>query len=320
MVEQSKQFRRKSRQEKDQTPGFPRRHQLSEAEIEAEEKALRDALIWFDPDALSESELSDQDDLEGLPAAVKSPGFLDPGPDIWSELPVMSIDPATFDRNLIITARREDPSHAAFDVLRARLMHALTENGWKRVAITSPTRDCGKTFVSVNLAIALSRYENCRTVLMDLDMRNPSVATILGEQNPGSIGDYLRGLSPMRDHFFRFADNDLNIGGNLAIALNGGMEQYASELLQEPATAGCLAAMEEALKPNVILLDLPPALAHDDVIAFRDNFDGVLVVIDGTRTHGSQVREVMRRLGDDCPLLGVVLNKAEDATGDQYGY
>lgn len=313
MVEQSKQFRRKQRSQQDKPRVFPRPPRLSEAEVEAEEKALREAFAWIDLE-----EEPDQDAEDDLLGAEFGP--LVSAPDIWADLPTIPVDPAVLDRNLIIAARRKEPAHAAFDVLRARLMQALAENGWKRVAITSPTRDCGKTFVTLNLAVALSRYENCRTVLMDLDMRNPSVAKTLGQQHVGSIGDYLRGLSPLRDHFFKFGENNLNIGSNLAIALNDRVEQYSSELLQEPTTADSIALMEEALKPNVVLLDLPPALAHDDVIAFRDNFDGVLVVIDGTKTQASQVREVMWQLGEDCPLLGVVLNKAEDATGEEYGY
>ncbi len=314
MVEQSKQFRRKSRAQKDRSPGFPRPPRVPEAEVEAQERALREAFAWGEPGGEPDQYAEGHED-RGEDIAV-----LDLTPEFWADLPTIPVDPAVLDRNLIVSARRKDPSHAAFDVLRARLMQVLTENGWKRVAITSPSRDCGKTFLSLNLAIALSRYENCRTVLMDLDMRNPSVAKTLGQKHVGSIGDYLRGLDPLREHFFKFGANTLNIGANLAIAMNDRVEQYSSELLQEPTTADSLVAMEEALKPDVILLDLPPALAHDDVIAFRDNFDGVLVVIDGTRTHGAQVREVMRRLGEDCPLLGVVLNKAENATGEEYGY
>ncbi|CUH64768.1 Tyrosine-protein kinase YwqD [Thalassovita gelatinovora] len=322
MVEQNKRYRRKTRQQPPKSPGFLGPKNLSEADIEAEEKALREAFLWFDPDEVTQQDYDTSEPLSEAATAEQPEPEPEPemAPTFWPLLSRISVNPVQMDRNLIITARRQNPSHAAFDVLRARLFQALSEHGWKRVAITSPTRDCGKTFVSINLAIALSRYENCRTVLLDLDMRNPSIAKTLGEQDVGSMSDYLRGKVPLTDHFHRFGENELNIGDNLAIAMNDRVEPYSSELLQEPETRACLEEMEQALQPNVILFDLPPALAHDDVIAFRDNFDGVLVVIDGTVTTGAQVQEVMRRLGDDCPLLGVVLNKAEDATGNEYGY
>ena len=84
--------------------------------------------------------------------------------DLWDSLSPLPVDPAMLERNLVITAARTDPAHAAFDVLRTRLVQALSDNGWHRVGITSPTRDCGKTFTAVNLAITLSRYDNCRTL------------------------------------------------------------------------------------------------------------------------------------------------------------
>jgi Mrp family chromosome partitioning ATPase len=80
--------------------------------------------------------------------------------------------------------------------------------------------------------------------------------------------------------------------------------------------------MMEELDPDVVLYDLPPALAFDDVIAFKRHFDGVLMVIGGGATKAAEVHEAMRRIGDDVPLLGVVLNQAEDETraGYSYGY
>lgn len=302
---------------------------LSDQEIEAQERRLREAFAWnLDPETEGDSEsepfvLTSEASHSSTAIATTpkaSPVDEPEGPGLWPELLTMPVDAAQLRRNLIITATREDPSHAAFDVLRTRLVQALSENGWRRVAITSPTRDCGKTFVAVNLAISLSRYESSRTVLMDLDMRNPSVAKALGMTSPGSMGDYLRGRVPTEDQFRVFDHNTLNIGPNLAIAMNDRVEPYAGELLQDPLTAERIAQMERELAPDVVLFDLPPALANDDVIAFEANFDGLLIVIDGTSTSGAQVREVMRRVGTSMPLLGVVLNKAEEATGDDYGY
>ena len=68
------------------------------------------------------------------------------------------------------------------------------------------------------------------------------------------------------------------------------------------------------------MLDMPPALAFDDVIAFRQHFDGVLMVVGGGETSPEEVREVMRRMGEETPLLGVVLNQAEGEDGSDYSY
>lgn len=257
------------------------------------------------------------------PPIFNAPDNTAPDTDIeetWMKLGSIPVDPAHLERNLIITAGRHDPAHGAFDVLRTRLVQTLYENDWKRVAITSPTRDCGKTFTSVNLAISLSRYETNRTVLMDMDMRNPSVANVLGAANPASMGDFLQGNVEPTDFFKRLGRNALNIGSNLAVGLNDRIEPYAAELFQDPHADATLERMMKTLAPDVVLYDLPPALAFDDVIAFRKHYDGVLMVIGGGSTTADEIHESMRRIGEDVPLLGVVLNQSEGETRLGYTY
>ncbi|MDU8910814.1 CpsD/CapB family tyrosine-protein kinase [Aestuariicoccus sp. MJ-SS9] len=239
--------------------------------------------------------------------------------DIWQSLDEFPIDERHLDRNRIITASRHDPAHAAFDVLRTRLLQALSQNGWKRVAITSPTKDCGKTFTAANLAISLSRQENCRTLLLDCDMRKPSLHKVMGARDPGSMGDMLRGAIAPERHLQRPGPNTIHVGHNLAFGFNGISEPYAAELLQDPRCAGTLRKVDSLFDPDVILFDLPPALYSDDVIAFRPQVDGVLLVVGGGLTTEKEVREVERRLGD-TPLLGTVLNRAEGTQLRKYLY
>jgi Mrp family chromosome partitioning ATPase len=238
----------------------------------------------------------------------------------WDALKRVPLDPAHLDRHRMISARREDPSHAAFDVLRTRLMQALADNGWRRVAITSPTKNCGKSFVAANLALSLSRAYTRRTLLMDMDLRNPSLAKLLGVPNPGPIGDLLRGRTRPELHIGRFAENALGVGPSLAFGLNDRVERDAAELLQTPEATAALARLDALLRPDVVLYDLPPALYHDDVLAFHGQYDGVLLVVGGGITKPDEVTEVSRRLADHTPLLGVVLNRAEGPSIRDYSY
>lgn len=240
--------------------------------------------------------------------------------DIWDLLAPVPVNERALEANRVITARRDDPAHGSFDVLRTRIHHALRDNGWRRVAVTSPTAECGKTFTCANLAISFSRYESVRTVLMDMDLRKPSLHDVLGVKKPGSMGDFLRGLLPSERFFNVFGENRLNIGANLAFGLNGRPEAFTAELLQDPLTEEVLEMMEEDLDPDIVLFDLPPALANDDVIAFRPLYDAVLIIAGGGQTKAQDIRMVTKRLGADKPILGVVLNRAEGVSVSTYGY
>lgn len=240
--------------------------------------------------------------------------------DPWRDLETLPVDPVVLARNLVITAARSDPAHGAFDVLRSRLVQALAEKGWRRVGITSPTKGCGKSFSAMNLAITLSRYDNCRTILMDMDLRNPSLARYLGVRVDRAMGDFLREEIPAEAILRKIGPNDLKIGTNLALGLNQRVEAYAAELFHEDRTARVLARLEEELRPDVILHDLPPALAQDDVIAFRPHLDCVLLVAGGGLTTPREMKETVRRIGEDKPVIGVILNKAEGVRITEYAY
>lgn len=245
-----------------------------------------------------------------------------PEPDtIWDRLPRIPVEPRRLDRNLVITASRHDPAHAAFDVLRTRIVQAMRKHGWNRIGITSANAGNGKSFTAINLAISLSRLSNFRTVLMDMDLRRPGLAKVLGLRDMPATADYLRGEIGTADYFSSFAPNTLNIGDRLALGVNGRIDAYAAELFQTPETADRLASMQSELGADLVLYDLPPALAMDDVLAFRPHLDCVLLVVGGGETRARDVREVQRRLGETLPILGVVMNKAEvdDEPGYSYG-
>ncbi len=254
------------------------------------------------------------------PAPAEVPRAILQKQDVFQNLETFAVDEALLNRNLVITASRQNPAHAAFDVLRTRLLQALTDNGWSRVAVTSPTQGCGKTFAAVNLAVTLSRYDRYRTVLMDMDMRRPSMARYLGVENAPSMGDFLRGMIPVEKFLRKPGQNLLNIGDNIAFGLNGRTEGYVAELFHDPVTAAVIEQMVADVEPDVMIYDLPPVLAQDDVIAFKPFFDCILMVTAGGITTPRQMKEAARRLGEDKPVVGVILNKAEGADINDYQY
>jgi Mrp family chromosome partitioning ATPase len=155
---------------------------------------------------------------------------------------------------------------------------------------------------------------------MDLDMRRPSLAQNFGIADPGSMERFLIGDVPLEQHFVRPQGNDMHIGTDLALGLNDRAETYAAELLQAPKTAEVLADLYARLSPDVVIFDMPPALFYDDVLGFRPQFDGVLLIIGGGHSKAKDVRDVEARFGTETPLLGVVMNRAEGENITNYGY
>lgn len=206
-----------------------------------------------------------------------------------------------------------DASTETFDLLRTRILQALAAKKWSRIAVTSPTHGCGKSFIAANLALAMARLPSCRTVLVDFELRDPHLGKLFGQTAVAPLREYLSGDQPLESHFRRF-------GQNLALVLNGERMEVPAALLQAPSTREALEAMQYHLEPDIVIFDTPPALGSDDVISISDQVDAVLLVIDGTQTSPADIRACERLFEGRLPLLGVVLNRAEDRGLARYRY
>jgi len=245
---------------------------------------------------------------ETLPSGKVLFGAATTGGDSWGDLALVLPDAQKHAGTgaPLVDYHREHAASKAFDLLRTRLMQAMRQNGWTRIAIAAPTTGCGATFTAVNLALSLARVPGSRSVLIDLDQRKPGVASALGLTGDWAINDFLSGRCLPEEHMIRCSDT-------LALALNTHVNQNASEQLHDDVTAAVLEDAEEELAPDVVLYDMPAMLEYDDLAAFLPQVDGVLLIADGTQTTKDQIEECERVLDGQTPLLGVVLNRGREA-------
>jgi protein-tyrosine kinase len=278
---------------------------------------LRDAIAKARAMRQGEFAEPDRQAARRPPRPGQGPGqgpAMSPGPsspDVWETIERVQIDDARIADERIVAWKKTDPAHIAFDVLRTRLLRILAENGWRKVLITSPSKGCGKTTVSINLAVSLSRQAAVRTLLFDLDLRTPGIARRLGF-SAASVADWLRADPPPRPPFVR-------IGDNLAVCLNRPV-QNSAELLQDERTAQRLDAAIAELDPAAVIYDTPPMLACDDALGLLPQVDCVLLVAGAGQTTAEEIEECERLLEGHTNFLGVLLNKCEPLPGAGYPY
>lgn len=232
---------------------------------------------------------------------------------VWESLVPVQLSADHLIGNGLFPQTSTEPAAAAFDQLRSKLLHGLAQKGWRRIAITSPTHGCGKSFVATNLALSLARIPHSRTALIDLDLRHPHLATLLGLQDAPALEDFLTGEQPLEGVFRRF-------GRTLALGVNGSPVEMAAELLHSPDTQAAMTALVEQLDPEVVICDMPPALGSDDVLAMAPAVDAVLLVVDGTQSSPEDIKACERMFEGRLPLLGVVLNRAQDRAAARHSY
>jgi Mrp family chromosome partitioning ATPase len=197
-------------------------------------------------------------------------------------------------------------------MLRSRLLNRIRTEGWTTLAVTSPGAAEGKTVVSINLALSLAREGSSDVFLLDLDMRNPSVARYLGVTPPREIIDYFSGESPPAEIFFSVGPE------RLAIASGLDSTDHASEYLASAKFEELIDYIRQVGHNPIILIDLPPLLASDEGILLAPRVDAVsLVIAEGRTSRDGLVRA--KQLLEGHTLAGVILNRSHDAlAGAEY--
>ena len=222
-------------------------------------------------------------------------------PQDWAGIELAELAPQRLLQRRIVAARG-GPEATPFDLLRTKMLQQMRAHKWKRVAITSPGGACGKTTIAANLATSLARQKEVAVVLMDLDLRRPSMARMFGIRGEHSCWQVLNGEVPFRDQAVRISEN-------VVLSLNHAPARDPAELLSSKRTSEAIDEIDATYRPDVMLFDMPPMLATDDNLAFMRNVDCALLVAGAESTTSDQVDVCERDLAEQTNMMGVVLNK-----------
>jgi len=233
----------------------------------------------------------------------------------WSAIPRVEVNARRLRANRV-TAFEGGVEAAEFDRLRTRVMQRMHSEGWRRVAVVSSGPRNGKSTVAANLAFSLAKQNHLRTLLVELDLRRPSLTGLLSLPRGLDVTRVLSGEGALADHAVRLRDN-------LIVAPAQVMGSGSAEFLQDPVTTAALDAVTNELEPSVTVFDMPPLGVGDDVIGFLANVDCALIVAAAGMTSIDEIDACEREVAERTGVLGVVLNKCrfeprQSGYGDYY--
>lgn len=236
------------------------------------------------------------------------------GRDIQSQRTrVIDVAPEVLEKNRLVTAIPGHELTDSYRLLRTRVLQAMDSNGWRSLAITSPATGAGKTLTSINLAISLAREINRTVLLVDLDLRQPSIHEYFDFDPPAGLGDYLFADAPLRNMLFSPSIDRL-------VLLPGRESVHnSSEMLRSPKMIGLVDELKGRYKDRLIIFDLPPVLEVDDALAFKPYTDALLLVIENGATKREDLEKSLELL-KGTPIIGTVLNKAAGVKAGTYSY
>lgn len=277
--------------------------------IEKGLKRARAALHSIDgagPGVAELAPLPDAGSAAVAPAPSTAPAF-----DI-ERLEWVQPDVELLEQNRIVIDERSVAS-AAYKVLRTRVLQRMRRNGWKTLAVTGTCPDEGKTLTAINLSINLAWHLTTSVVLVDMDLRSPSVHRYLGVDTRFGLMDYLNGDVPLVRAGVRPGIE------RLGVIMNDRPVANASELLSAPETMELIEQVKRG-DDRIAIFDMPPVFAGDDVLAFAPLVDAVLIVLSQGTTKRAALL-ALRELLQNVNVIGTVLNRSSERVAPYYyGY
>ncbi len=231
---------------------------------------------------------------------------------VYTQTKIVEVDAERLREHRIVAMAEHDSAAVVYKVLRTHVLQRMRTNGWQTLAITSPGEGNGKTVTAINLAISLAREVNQTVLLVDLDLRHPSIARYFVEGAIPGLSDYL-----MDDR--TTSELLINPGIDRLVILPGHHSfTHSSEMLSSPKMIQLVEELKSRYPDRLILFDMPPVLASDDVVAFSPYLDAVMLVLEEGKTTKDELIRTYELLSD-VKVIGTVLNQSEEASsGDGY--
>ena len=199
----------------------------------------------------------------------------------------------------------------AYRSLRTNIQYSSFDEKYQTLVVTSANPGEGKSTVSGNLALVLAQGES-RVLLVDCDMRKPSLHKKFRISNAYGISDLLVGKKGMDGIAYKYNDN-------LAIITAGKISPNPAEMLASKAMTAFLEEMKKHF--DYIVLDTPPLQAVSDAQILSTKADGTLIVVRAGVTKKDAVQNsvsIIKKVNGN--IIGTVLNAAEHKKDRYYYY
>lgn len=229
----------------------------------------------------------------------------------YDQTRVVSLNHEHLAKNRIVAFNKNNHLSLSFDILRTQIIKKMLKNNWRTIAVTSPVPACGKTMVSINLAMSIAHHTDKTAMLVDFDLRRPSVAKYLGLQSGSTLNDVLAGTASI-------AESLVNPGLDRFVILPTAIPvKHSSEVLSSRKVTSLIQEFRERYAERIVIFDLPPILSTDDAMIVLPQVDCVLMVVGNGMVSKVDLKESLRYI-DSTKLLGTVLNKSKSKQPDGY--
>jgi non-specific protein-tyrosine kinase len=235
------------------------------------------------------------------PASAAVEGKLRRLSPVYSQSQSRELDPAKLADNRCVGISSEGLEIEFYKMLRTRVLHRTSPNGWNTIMITSALPGEGKTLTTVNLALSFAKEINHTVLLVDCDLRQQHVHKMMGIASELGLIDALVDSRPLQDLIiWPGIEKFTLISGGRTIT-------DASEVLSSAKMKALMSEIKSRYPDRYIFFDMPPLLNVTDAAAFAPMVDAILMVVRADKTSIQDIKKAVDLIPKE-KFLGFVLN------------
>ena len=222
-------------------------------------------------------------------------------------------DLAKYDAYPLVALGQNGSSGEQFKILRERINKICGEVGHRTILVTSPVKGDGKTTVAANLAAAMALDYEQQVLLIDADLRSPSIHRYFGISSTPGLSEYLGSNSGV--DLAKYVQNTSLPG--LRILPAGNSSAVSAELLATETMKSLIREIPEMFPGHQIIVDTSPILSTSDPLILSRLMDGLIMVVRAGKTPRSCLPAAFKSVASN-KIIGVVLNGSELGMESRY--
>jgi capsular exopolysaccharide synthesis family protein len=198
--------------------------------------------------------------------------------------------------------------------LRTHVLHKSQKQKLQSIVIASVSPSEGKSVTTLNLSWLLAQTDGVKALVIDSDLRMPSLTDYLGIETDKGLSEILAGKASLKDSIIRLEPSGLHL-------LPGGEARSdVAELISGPKFKEILREAKQMF--DYVIIDAPPLGIFTDANVLINHADGALLVVRANKTRYNIVDRVLETIPRER-MMGVILNQSEDVLDEShynYGY
>lgn len=215
------------------------------------------------------------------------------------------INPAAVNEHIVCLTAPQSIAAEQYRTLRARIFKSTEKDFLNSLMVTSSVAGEGKTITSINLAITIAQEIDHTVLLIDTDLRKPSIHTYLGIENKMGLSEYLQSKAELADVLIKTGV------GKLVLLPAGAPPSNPSELLASEKMMELVREMKYRYRDRYIIFDSSPLLTSADGLYLKEYIDGVIFVVKAASTSEKSVDQALALL-KETKVLGTVFNSVPE--------